>query len=166
MITPRIAELKDLSSITEIYNEAILTTTATFDTEPKSIGERKSWFESHDKSHPVIVAEIDGVIAGWGCLSKWSERAAYSKTVENSLYVKAEHRGKGIGKAILHELIRIAEHNNFHTIIARIADGNSISVKMHADEGYSKIGVMREVGEKFGKMLDVNIMQLILDKKI
>src|SRR5438093_1274607 len=85
----------DLQAITDIYNEAILTTTATFDTEPKTVDERRAWLGSHDPRHPILVAVVNGEVVGWASISKWSERPAYADTAETSFYVKAEHRGRG-----------------------------------------------------------------------
>src|SRR3972149_6240475 len=83
----RTAELSDLDWITNIYNEAILTTTATFDTHPKSRAEQLEWFQTHDARHPILVAVLDGNVVGWASLSKWSDRCAYSETGETSFYV-------------------------------------------------------------------------------
>jgi phosphinothricin acetyltransferase len=165
MLIIRPAEIKDIESITEIYNEAIATTTATFDTEPKSLDEQRKWLESHDAKHPVIVAELKGAVAGWASLSPWSDRPAYSGTAENSVYVKSEHRGKGIGKKLLQHLLKEAEHSGIHSIIARIAEGNERSIKLHKDQGFEHIGVMKEVGVKFGRLLDVYLMQKIISDK-
>ena len=87
--------------MTAIYNEVVLTTTATFDTEVKTGSERRPWFEAHGERHPILVAESDGGVVGWASLSRWSERPAYDDTAETSFYVKAEYRGRGIGRASL-----------------------------------------------------------------
>src|SRR4051812_37360384 len=99
-VTVRHAELADVSAIAEIYNEAILTTTATFDTEPKSVAERAQWFTSHDDRHPVLVAVVDGRVVGWASLTSWSDRHAYGDTAETSFYVQSEARGRGIGRRL------------------------------------------------------------------
>src|SRR5439155_12343816 len=96
----RRARLADLEAITDIYNDAILNTTATFDAEPKSPVERLAWFQAHDERHPILVAVEDGDVAGWSSLSKWSDRRAYDHTAETSFYVKAEFRGRGIGRKL------------------------------------------------------------------
>ena len=98
----RPAELADLPAITDIYNEAILTSTATFDTEPKTLDDRRQWFQAHSERHPILVAELSGRVIGWASLTPWSDRRAYDETAETSFYVQSESRGHGIGRG-LHE---------------------------------------------------------------
>lgn len=157
----RPANVNDVKSITNIYNEAILKTTATFDTEPKSFEERLHWFNQHDSGHPVIVAECNGVVAGWASLSRWSDRCAYEKTSENSVYVGHEFQGKGIGKMLLSRLVSEAEKSGTHYILARITEGNEFSIRLHKAFGFEIVGVMHEVGYKFGKFLDVTLMEKV-----
>ena len=159
----RRAELSDLDAITEIYNEAILTTTATFDTQPKTSTEQLSWFQDHDARHPVLVAVLDGKVAGWTSLSKWSGRCAYADTVETSFYVKAEHRGRGIGRKLKGAIIEEALRLKFHTLIARVAEGNNESMYLNESFGFVHIGTLKEVGRKFNKLLYVDIFQKMLD---
>ncbi len=161
MWTIRPAQLSDLNTITEIYNEAIRTTTATFDTEPKTKDEQKAWFDSHGPRYPILVAESNGVVIGWACLSKWSDRCGYSGTAEISLYVKQEFRGKGIGKGLMEAIISEGKRVGLHTVIGRIAEGNDVSVHLAESLGFRHIGVMKEVGRKFGRLLDVHLMQKI-----
>ncbi|MBI5966794.1 MAG: N-acetyltransferase [Deltaproteobacteria bacterium] len=157
----RRAKLGDLTAITQIYNEAVQTTTATFDTEPKTVDERRTWFENHDQKHPIFVAQLGGEVLGWASLSRWSDRLAYAGTAEISLYVKEKFRGGGIGKKLLQAIVREGEKVGLHTVIARIAEGNKISVHLHESVGFEHIGIMREVGRKFGRLLDVYLMQKI-----
>jgi len=152
-----------LADITSIYNEAILHTVATFDTEPKTIEEMKTWFKKHDQKHPLIVAEQKGLIVGWASLSEWSDRCAYSETAEISLYVRKEHQGSGIGRKLLKEIMPEGQKMGLHTVIARIAEGNERSINLFKSEKFENIGVMKEVGKKFGKRLDVFLMQKIFD---
>ncbi|MDY7018599.1 MAG: N-acetyltransferase family protein [Chloroflexota bacterium] len=161
MLIIRSANLDDLNTITEIYNEAVLTTVATFDTEPKNDAEQRAWFANHGSKHPIIVAEMDGVVVGWASLSKWSDRPAYSDTAEISLYVKEEFRGSSIGRRLLEAIIREGERVGLHTVIARIAEGNKESIHLHESVGFEHIGIMMEVGRKFGRLLDVYLMQKI-----
>jgi L-amino acid N-acyltransferase YncA len=160
-LTIRQATLADLGQITEIYNEAIQKTTSTFDTEPKTSEEQEKWFVVHDAKHPVLIAEQDGIAAGWASLSQCSDRCAYCDTAEISLYVKEEYRGKGIGKDLMKAIIRKGQDVGMHTVIARIADDNDISIGLCRSFGFQHIGTMREVGKKFGRLLDVHLMQLI-----
>jgi len=159
----RIATLSDIDAITEIYNEAILTTTATFDTEPKTISERTQWFQSHDERHPIWVAVVHGKVVGWISLSIWSDRPAYNDTGETSFYVKSEYRGKGIGRALLQTILHEAQRLTYHTIIARIAGESDVSLHIHESFQFFPVGILKEVGRKFGRLLDVHIMQKILD---
>jgi L-amino acid N-acyltransferase YncA len=153
----------DVDSLTEIYNEAILTTTATFDTEPKRPSERLEWLRSHGDRHPVFVAEVEGHIAGWASLSKWSDRSAYDDTAETSFYVKAEYRGRGIGRKLKEVLIEEARSRRFHTLIARVASESYESLHLNLSLGYVHVGTLREVGRKFGRLLDVHILQKMLE---
>lgn len=163
MLTIRKATLQDLSAITEIYNEAILKTVATFDTEPKTETEQRSWFEHHGAKYPILVAEQDNLIIGWASLSQWSDRCAYSDTAEASLYVREEHQGRGIGRKLSEAIIKEGRKAGLHTLIARIAEGNEVSIHLAESIGYKHIGVMREVGRKFGRRLDVYLMQYIYE---
>jgi L-amino acid N-acyltransferase YncA len=161
MLNIRQATLADLGQISEIYNDAIKKTTATFDTEPKTLEEQETWFANHDAGHPVLIAEEDGLILAWASLSQWSDRCAYCDTAEISLYVKEEYRRKGIGKQLMKAIIQEGKAAGLHTIIARIAGSNKISVDLCKSFGFQYIGTMREVGKKFGNLLDVHLMQLI-----
>ncbi|QDV51714.1 GNAT family N-acetyltransferase [Gimesia fumaroli] len=159
----RPAELSDLDEMTAIYNEAILTTTATFDLEPKTREERLEWFESHDERFPILVAEVEGRIAGWASLSRWRPRRAYDRTAETSFYVKADQRGKGIGRQLKQSIIEEARRLGFHTLIAGVAEGSEASLHLNESFGFEVVGTFKEVGNKFGKMLDVTYLQKLLD---
>ena len=159
----RAAILADLPAITAIYNEAILTTTATFDTEPKTLEERTAWLKGHDERHPVMVAVMGNDVVGWACLSKWSDRPAYDGTAETSFYVAAEHRGRGIGRKLKEAIIAEARRLGFHTLIARVAEGSEASRRLNERAGFVHVGTLKEVGRKFGRWLDVDVMQLMLD---
>lgn len=158
----RRATVDDLPSITTIYNDAIRKTVATFDTEPKSNQEQRMWFEAHGPRYPVIVADVDGTIVGWASLSQYSDRCAYSDTAEASVYVAGSQRGKGIGRRLLHELIERGHRATLHVIIARIAGGNAVSIRLFESQGFTHVGVLKEVGRKFGQRIDVYIMQRLL----
>lgn len=157
----RKATPSDVAAIAEIYNEAILTTDASFDVEPKTVEEQQRWFEEHGSKNPILVAEINGKVVGWASLSQWSSRCAYSDTAEISLYIKDGFRNRGIGKKLMRTTLAEGEKVGLHTIITRITSGNIISTHLHEQFGFENVGVMKEVGKKFGKLLDVCVMQKI-----
>lgn len=163
MPTIRDAFIRDIPGITAIYNEAILETVATFDTTPKTEDEQEEWFMKHGNNNPIVVAEESGNIVGWAALSEWSDRCAYSDAAEISVYVKKEHQGKGIGRKLMKEVLGKGRKAGLHTVIARIAEGNEISVHLHRAMGFKHIGIMKEVGKKFGRLLDVHLMQKLYD---
>jgi len=158
----RLAKLSDLDAITTIYNEAIRTTTATFDVESKSEAEQLRWFEFHGPKYPILVAELAGTVVGWASLSPWSSRAAYSETAETSFYVEAEQRGKGIGRKLKQAIIDEACRLDFHSLVVRIAQGSDESIHLNEEFGFHLVGTLREVGHKFGQRLDVYFMQKML----
>ncbi|HLN51672.1 MAG TPA: GNAT family N-acetyltransferase [Thermoplasmata archaeon] len=161
-LTIRPARIQDAKAIAAIYNEAVRLTTATFDTEPRSLADQVSWLERHDAKYPVLVAELEGAVAGWAALSPWSERCAYAGTAELSIYIGETWRNRGIGRTLLKELIAVGRFLGLHSILARVAEGNPVSQRLHRSEGFATVGIMREVGYKFGRFLDVELMQLIL----
>ena len=161
MIEIRPATIDDLKIITEIYNQAIFKTVATFDTEIKTIEEQKKWFKNHGKKNPIFVAIFDGNIIGFASLSKYSSRQAYSDTAELSLYIKEEHQGKGHGKKLMDSIIKEGKKVGIHAILSRITEGNEKSVYLHENLGFEHVGIMKEVGFKFGKRLDVILMEKV-----
>jgi phosphinothricin acetyltransferase len=163
MLVIRNAILSDLDSITDIYNDAILNTVVTFDTEIKTREEQEIWFKSHKDKNPILVAEEKGFVIGWAALSKYSTRCAYSNTAEISLYVRQGYQSKGIGKQLMKSIINEGKKAGLHVIIARITDGNKKSIHLHKSSGFEHIGILKEVGNKFGKCLDVYLMQKIYD---
>jgi len=165
MLTIRPASKSDVNRITDIYNEAILNTTATFDTEIKTESERMQWFTAHDDLHPVIVAEFEGKVIGYASLTRWSDRCAYDGTAEVSVYVDHNFRGRGVGKKLLEVLTIEGEKVELHNLISRISEGNLSSIHIHELFGFTHIGVMKEAGKKFGRFLDVHMMQKLLPKK-
>jgi L-amino acid N-acyltransferase YncA len=161
MLEIRPALKKDLSAITEIYNDAALNTTATFHIKPKSFSEQEEWFERHTGKYIVIVAVEGDVVVGWASLSPWSDRCAYSNTADIAVYIKDEFRGKGIGKKLIRELLKKGSENGLHTAIAKICSENQVSLNMFKKLGFDNVGTMKEVGYKFGKVLDVCLMQIM-----
>lgn len=161
MIKIRAAKIDDLKDITEIYNDAIENTTSTFDTQTKTIDEQKEWFKNHGPKNPIIVAIVDDEIVGWADLTQYSTKCAYSDTAEISLYVKEDHQGKSIGRKLIEEIVKKGEKAGLHSLIARITEGNQISIHLHESVDFKHIGIYKEVGFKFGKHLDVTLMQKV-----
>jgi len=161
MVEIRSATVEDLEEITKIYNEAILKTVATFDTEIKTIDERKKWFKNHGQKNPILVSTLDGNIIGFASLSKYSSRCAYSDTAELSLYIKKKFQGRGYGKNLMESIVKEGKKVGLHVIISRITEGNEKSVYLHKTFGFENVGIMKEVGFKFGKHLDVILMQKV-----
>jgi L-amino acid N-acyltransferase YncA len=149
--------------LAEIYNDAVRTTVATFDTKPRSVGDQLTWWRHHDERHPVRVAVRKEALLGWSSLSPWSERPAYAATAEDSVYVDSEARGKGIGRALLADLIDQARAWRYHTLLARVAGGNPVSLRLHTSAGFREVGVMREVGFKFERWVDVHLLQRMIE---
>lgn len=163
MIEIRKAKIEDLPVITSIYNDAIKNTVATFDTVTKTLEEQKVWFEGHGSKNPILIAEENRNIVGWAALSKWSDRDAYSNTAEISVYVKDSFKKKGIGRKLIQEIVKEGKKAGLHLIIALITNDNQVSVHLHESFGFTQIGVMKECGFKFGKWLDVILMQKLLN---
>ena len=161
-IVLRLAALADAPAIAAIYNEAILTTTATFDIETKSVEERIEWLGKHDDRHPVLVAEAEGQVVGWASLSRWSDRPAYADTAETSFYVKGEFRGRGIGRQLKEAILEQARRLGYHSVIARVAQGSEESLHLNLSMGFTLVGTLKEVGLKFGRRLDVHVLQKML----
>ncbi len=162
MATIRPASLDDLESITKIYNHAILKTTATFDTEPKTIENRRIWFDTHGERYPIFVVEENQSVLGWASLSKWDDRCAYHLTVEFTVYIDPSAHGRGYGTALLQRCIDAAKQLGYHTIVSRIAGENQASFRLHEKFGFEKVGVLKEVGTKFNRRLDVHYYQYII----
>ncbi len=163
MLTIRKAVPGDLAAITNIYNQAVLNTSATFDTQAKTPEQQKPWFEKHGEKYPLLVAIESNMIIGWASMSAWSDRCAYADTAEVSLYVEEGHRGKGVGKKLSEAVLKAGKECGLHTAVARIAEGNDVSLHLAESLGFEYVGVMKEVGRKFGKLLDVTLMQIIFD---
>jgi L-amino acid N-acyltransferase len=158
----RLATSDDAEAIRQIYNLEVTTSTATFDLVPRSLEEQVAWLEARSGAHAVLVATEDGDVVGFGSLSPWRDRPAYATTVEDSVYVHRDHHGKGVGKAILGELLATATAHGFHACMARIVGGHEASIALHAACGFEVVGTEREVGRKLGRWLDVVLMERLL----
>ncbi len=163
----RLATPDDLAGIFAIYDEHVLRGTATFETIVKTPEEKRAWLAAHGAdSHPAIVAIDDaGMVAGWAGLSMWSPRQAYARTAESSVYVHPSHHRTGLGRRLMMELIETAKARTaVRVFIARIVVPAPGSIGLHESLGYRPIGTMRRCGEKFGRVLDVLLMDLHLDQ--
>jgi phosphinothricin acetyltransferase len=160
--TVRLARENDLTSINDIYNYYVTRSTCTYQEALEPIESRKIWFDRHGPRHPVTVAEIGVRVVGWGSLSPFNARSAYRFTVESSIYVDHALHRRGIGKAILEDLIARARALGHRTIVAGIDATQEASAAIHAKYGFVKVGQLKEVGYKFDRWLDVVYMQLVL----
>lgn len=159
----RLARSIDAEAIRSIYNAEVTGSTATFDLVPRTPEEQLAWMAEHRGLYPAIVAvDDDGKVLGFGSLSEYKNRPSYATTVEDSVYVDASHRGLGVGRALLAELVALATQHGFHSVIARIGGGNSASIALHQACGFTLVGVEREVGRKFNRWLDVTVLQRLL----
>lgn len=160
----RTAQMKDLESLLAIYNYEVEHTTATFDLVPKTTEERREWMDAHNvDNHPLFVAEEEGVIVGYASLSPYRLLDAYKETVELSVYVDRRFRGRGIAKQLLEVILQEARaREDIHSVISVITGDNAASIHLHERFGFTCCGTMREMGRKFGKLLDIVNYQLLV----
>ena len=159
----RQAAADDLEAINDIYNHYVLHSTCTYQEEPETIEARQQWFDDHrPEQHPAIVAVLNGKIVGWGSVSAYHSRCAYRHTAEISIYVQHEHHRRGIGSAILDDLMARARNIGYHAVIAAIDGDQKASITMHIRFGFIEVGHFQQVGFKFGRWLDVIYLEWIL----
>ena len=161
-ITIRPARADDCAAINDIYNHYVLSDTCTYQTEPDSLAERGAWFERHGAGHPVLVAEQAGEVLAWGALSAFHPRVGYRFSVEDSMYVRHDQQRRGLGKALLSELLAAARAQGHRTVIALISADKPISIALHEAFGFEQAGLLRQAGFKFDTWLDVAYLQLML----
>ena len=153
----------DLGAILDVYNDAVLHSTATFDLEPRTWAEQQRWFQEHRPPYAIFMAAAGDTIFGWGSLSRFRPRPGYRFTAEDSIYVRQDFRGRGIGASLLELLIEAASRGRFHSVMALIDGDNAVSVRLHERLGFRHVGTFREVGFKFGRWLDVVHMQRMVE---
>jgi len=158
----RLARIEDAEAVRAIYNLEVTTTTVTFDLVPRSLDEQRAWLAAHAGAHPAMVAVVGEEVVGFGSLSPYRDRPAYATTVEDSVYVHRDWRGKGLGRRLLEELVRLGGDHGFHTVVARIVGDHEASIGLHRACGFTLVGTEREVGRKFGRWLDVVELQRML----
>ncbi|MGB9112046.1 MAG: N-acetyltransferase family protein [Acidimicrobiales bacterium] len=158
----RVARPEDAEPIRAIYNAEVTGSTVTFDLVERSPEDQRAWMAEHSGVYALLVAEINGEVVGFASLSPYRTRPGYSTTAEDSIYVAASHRGAGVGKALLSALVDQARLHGFHSLIGRVVGDHPASIALHRACGFEVIGIEREVGRKFGRWLDVCLMQALL----
>jgi len=158
-LTIRPAYETDNEAILAIYNDAVATTTATFDLEPRTAEEQAAWFEEHVPPHPVIVAEEEGRVIAWASLSPYAVRPAYRFAAELSVYVDKDARRHGAGERLLRELMTLGSMFGLHTLVGRITEENEASIRLVEKLGFKRTGLLEEVGYKFDRWLNVALYQ-------
>jgi L-amino acid N-acyltransferase YncA len=161
----RLATLDDAAAIRAIYNLEVETSTATFDLVGRSLEDQRTWIAARQGVFSAVVAEEAGEVVGFASLSPYKERAAYRTTVEDSVYVRRDQQGRGVGRALLTYVVDLAAARGFHAVMARIEGGSEASRALHAACGFELVGIEREVGRKFGRWLDIALMQRLLSDR-
>ena len=153
----RKAQAADLQELLDIYNYEVEHGVATLDLQPKTLEQWRQWFDAHNvENHPLIVAERDGHVAGYASLSPYREKEAYQSTVELSVYIAPGDRRKGVATALMREILEEARRDSrTHTVVSVITAGNEASIRLHERFGFTFCGTICEVGEKFGRYLDI-----------
>lgn len=160
----RPATIDDAEAVRSIYNLEVETSTATFDLVPRTLEAQREWLSARSGALACIVAEDGGEVVGFASLSPYKERAAYRTTVEDSVYVRRDQHRKGVGRLVLGEVLAVARRHGFHSVMARIEATREASIGLHESLGFRLVGIEREVGRKFGRWLDVALMQRILEE--
>ena len=160
----REAKKGDLEDLLEIYNYEVINGISTLDLIPKSLGEWETWFYAHNvDNHPLYVADVDNRAVGYATLSSYRPKEAYKTTVELSIYVAADWRGKGVASALMAYTLDVARAmEDIHTVVSVITSGNRASVRLHQKFGFIYCGAVREVGMKFGSYRDIEMYQLLV----
>ena len=160
----RPANQADVLDITRIYNEGIRDRLATLETEERTPEERLAWLEARGERHPVLVAEQEGAVVGWGSLNSFNPRPAYSHVADFSVYVGQEARGAGVGKALLAALITQARELGYHKLVLAAFPHNAAGMRLYNRFGFREVGVYREQGLLDGRWVDVIIMERLLEE--
>lgn len=160
--TIRPATPADAPAISAIYNHSVLHSTATYQEVPESDADRRAWITTHGPAHPVLVAEIDGQVAGWASLSPFHSRSAFRHTVESSVYIAETFHRRGLARALMLDLITRAHTAGHHVMLAIISADQTASIALHESLGFHHAGHLHEVGRKFNRWLDLVTMELRL----
>lgn len=162
----RYAAAADLETITAIHNHAVVHTTAIWNEEAVDVADRSTWLADRTaRGYPVIVAADDSGVLGYASYVQWRPHSGYRFTVEHSVYVLSGQHGRGIGTMLMTALIERARVAGMHVMIAGIESANAASIALHERLGFVEIGQMPQVGAKFGRWLDLSMLQLVLDTR-
>jgi phosphinothricin acetyltransferase len=157
---------RDAAGIAEIYNDAVAHTTATWHTTLVDVADRASWIAARQaRGFPVLVAVADDDVLGYATYGDWRAWEGYRFTVEHSVYVRSDRRGRGIGRLLMEDLVARARAAGKHAMVAGIAAENTGSIAMHERLGFREVGRLPEVGAKFGRWLDLVFLQRVLDDR-
>jgi len=162
MFTIRDARESDLGPIFGIYNDAVLHSTATWETVEVPPAEQRRWLAEHQAPYAAVVAVEGDEVLGWASLSRYRPREGYRFSVEDTVYVRDNQARRGIGRALVLELIERARTGGFRAVLAKISADNEASIALHASLGFFEAGRELQVGYKFGRWLDLVTMQLLL----
>jgi len=172
-VRTRLVEPGDAAGLAAIYNAEVAEPSVTFDLVARSLQDQLAWIDQHRGPYPALVAVEDDAslgspgargetVVGFASLSPFRDRPAYATTVEDSVYVHRNARGRGVGHRLLSDLVGAAQHAGFHCVVGRIVGQNQVSIRLHEACGFELVGVEREVGRKHGRWLDVVELQRIL----
>jgi L-amino acid N-acyltransferase YncA len=163
----RDAVTADLPGIRDIYNDAVLNTTAIWNEQPVDLANRQAWFDARQaQRYPILVAvdaAASGEVLGYASFGDWRPFEGFRHTVEHSVYIRNDQRGNGLGPKLMAALIERARTCEKHVMVAAIESGNAASIRLHERLGFTLNGQMPQVGVKFGRWLDLTFMQLILN---
>ncbi|MFJ2551927.1 GNAT family N-acetyltransferase [Microbacterium sp. NPDC087591] len=162
----RDAVVADLETITEIHNHAVVHTTAIWNDDAVDIDDRAAWLADRSAhGFPVIVAADDTGVIGYASFGGFRPHSGFRQTVEHSVYVRGDQQGRGVGRTLMQELIELARSRGVHVMVAAVESGNVGSIRLHERLGFLEVGRMPQVGVKFGRWLDLTLLQLILDER-
>lgn len=162
----RDAVTADLPGIRDIYNDAVLNTTAIWNEQPVDLANRQAWFDARQAQRYPILVVVDAAadqVLGYASFGDWRPFEGFRHTVEHSVYIRADQRGNGLAPKLMQALIERARACDKHVMVAAIESGNSASIRLHERLGFTLNGQMPQVGVKFGRWLDLTFMQLILN---
>lgn len=155
-----------LEGIAAIYNDAVLHSTAIWNDRTVDIAERSAWLADRTSAgFPVLVAVDEGDVVGYASYGPWRAFDGFRHTVEHSVYVRGDQRGKGLGRALMEALVSRARSSGVHVMVAAVERGNAGSIRLHEQLGFRHAGVVEQVGAKFGRWLDLAFLQLVLDDR-